>query len=217
MPAPGIIAVFAKPPRAGEAKTRLGAAVGHDVAARLARAFFEDTWHRAKELPGVRLVLASTANEVDAFGVGAVELWLQGEGDLGARLERIAARALAEAPWFVAIGADSPGLPLQHLEAARAALLRHEAVLGPSADGGFYLLGLRSLTPGLLDGLPWSAPTTFEATRSRLLEQGWHVATLQPWYDVDEVAELERLRRELAEGSIQAPRTAAVLASLRQD
>ncbi len=217
MTAPGIIAIFAKPPRAGEAKTRLGATVGHDVAARLARAFFEDTWHRANEVAGARVVLASTADDVASFGIGPVELWLQGEGDLTARLERIAARALAQAPWFMAIGADSPGLPRRNLEAAKAALLRHEAVLGPAEDGGFYLLGLQRVAPGLLAGVPWSTSTTFDVTRARLLSQGWQVATLQPWYDVDDVAGLDRLRRELAEGVIEAPRTAAVLASMRQD
>lgn len=211
---PGIVAVFAKPPRPGEVKTRLGAVVGHDAAARLAQAFFEDTWRALQGVPEVRPVIASTTDEPEAFGVGSVELWLQGEGDLGARIERIAARALEQAPWFIALGADSPGLPHSRLEAARAALVRHDAVLGPAEDGGYYLLGLKKIVPGLFTNLPWSTPTTLEATRARLLERGFSVATIQSWFDVDEASDLERLRTELASGSLHAPRTAEALATL---
>lgn len=215
MPKPGVVAVFAKPPRAGEVKTRLGAVLGHDAAARLAKAFFEDTWRGLQGIPEVRPVLASSADEPASFGVSAAELWLQGEGDLGARLERIAARALGEAPWFIALGADSPGLPPSMLDAARAALVRHDAVLGPAEDGGYYLIGLRRLVPGLFSDLPWSTAKTLEATRARLAERGFSVATIQTWFDVDEPGDLERLRAELATGRLEAPRTAEVLASLR--
>jgi rSAM/selenodomain-associated transferase 1 len=210
----GIVAVFAKPPRPGEVKTRLGAVLGHDAAARLAQAFFEDTWRDLQGVAEVRRVIASTTDEPEAFGVTSVELWLQGEGDLGARIERIAARALEQAPWFIALGADSPGLPHARLEAARAALVRHDAVLGPAQDGGYYLLGLKKIVPGLFTNLPWSTPTTLEATRARLLERGFSVAKIGQWFDVDEASDLERLRSELANGTLHAPRTAEALATL---
>lgn len=212
---PGIIAVFAKPPRAGEVKTRLAAALGANVAALLARAFFSDTWAALGQVAGARRVLASTADELGAFGLREAELWLQGDGDLGARMERIAVRALAEAPWFIALGADSPGLPLAALDAARAAFVRHDAALGPADDGGYYLLGLRRVEPGLLAGLPWSAPNTLEATRERLAARGYSQATLQPWFDVDALADLDHLKRALDAGEVHAPRTAELLATLR--
>ncbi|MFO0601119.1 MAG: TIGR04282 family arsenosugar biosynthesis glycosyltransferase [Myxococcaceae bacterium] len=214
LPTPGVVAVFAKPPRPGEVKTRLGAVLGHEAATRLARAFFEDTWNGLQRVPDLHRVIASTTDEPAAFGAPTAEVWLQGEGDLGARIERIARRALAQAPWFIALGADSPGLPAARLEAARAALLRHDAVLGPAEDGGYYLLGLKRLSPGLFADLPWSTNTTFNATRHRLVERGYSVATIQTWFDVDEPSDLERLRTELASGTLQAPRTAAALAKL---
>ncbi len=212
---PGVIAVFAKPPRAGEVKTRLSVAIGPEAAAALARAFFADTWAAVGQVPHVRRVLASTAEALAPFGLSDAEVWLQGEGDLGARMERVAARALALAPWFIALGADSPGLPLSLVEAARAALVDHDAVLGPAEDGGYYLLGLRRLEPGLLSGLPWSTPATFEATKTRLASRGLSVAILPRWFDVDELPDLQRLQRALAQGDVTAPRTAEALASLQ--
>lgn len=213
--APGVIAVFAKPPRPGEVKTRLAATVGDSAAAELARAFFDDVWEGVGRLTNARRVLASTSPELERFGLAAAEVWLQGEGDLGERMERVARRALESAPWFIAVGSDSPGLPLAALEAASAALLRSDAVLGPASDGGYYLLGLRRLEPGLLANLPWSTSGTLAATRARLVERGFSVATTQEWFDVDDAEDLERLRAELARGTLRAPRTATALARLK--
>lgn len=216
---PGVVAVFAKPPRAGEVKTRLAAELGPGVAATMAKAFFHDTWRALKAFPRARLVLASTDEELSPYGLTEAELWLQGDGDLGARMERIATRALATAPWVLEVGSDCPGLPLAALEDAREALLRHDAVLGPAEDGGFYLLGFRKeaagRVTGLLGGLPWSAPTTFAETRSRLLDRGLSVATTRRWSDVDDLEDLVRLTRALHAGTLAAPFTASALDSLR--
>jgi rSAM/selenodomain-associated transferase 1 len=217
----GDVCIFARPPRPGGAKTRLIPAVGEVGAATLAGAFFADTWEAVSALRWLRPVLATT--ELPGPGAslgpaGAVwrqgEVWLQGEGDLGARLERILTRALARGPWALALGADSPGLPLQRLEEARAALATHDAVLGPADDGGYYLLGLTRCPQGLLAGLPWSAPTTLAATRARLEERGLTVALLPPWLDVDVPEDLARLAGLLLRGEAHAPHTARVLASL---
>lgn len=212
--APGIIAVFAKPPRPGAVKTRLAASVGDEAAAALARAFLEDTWRSLQSLAGARLVLAGTASESADYGLSSAELWPQGDGDLGARMERIARRALEVAPWFIALGTDSPGLPTRILDAARAFLERCDAVLGPAADGGYYLLGLRRAEPGLLAGLPWSAPTTYAATAERLSQRGYTAAAVEPWFDVDEMDDLRRLGAALASGALAAPRTAAAMKAL---
>lgn len=212
--APGVVAVFAKPPVPGAAKTRLAASIGAHAAARLARAFFEDTWASLQRLRGVRLVLAGTVPELGAYGLEAGELWGQGDGDLGARMERVALRALAEAPWFIAVGTDSPGLPPGIFEEARLAFVQHDAVLGPATDGGYFLLGLTRAEPGLLSLLPWSTPDTLEATRARLLARRYSVATTAPWFDVDERSDLLRLKDALDRRVVTAPRTAAAIAAL---
>ncbi len=214
----GLLCVFAKPPRPGEVKTRLASALGPDAATRLATAFLRDTWSSVRAVPWARAVLASTSDDPDALGLDAEDpLWAQGDGDLGERMERVLRRALTEAPWAMALGADSPGMPHALLEAARAALTDHDAVLGPTPDGGYYLLGLRRCPPGALRGLPWSQPDTRAATRARLEALGLTVAELPPFFDVDTAEDLPRLATWLRRAPDAAPATRAALAAIAPD
>lgn len=203
------ICVFAKPPRPGTVKTRLVPALGEQRAAELAAAFLRDTWTTVERIPWATAVLATT--ERDALLPVQDVVWLQGDGDLGARIERILTRALHTTEIAIALGADSPGLPARLLDAARAALADHDAVIGPTMDGGFYLLGLRSCPPGVLADLPWSTTATFERTVAALAAHGLRTAHLEAWFDVDEIADVERVRGLLAAGEIEAPATARAL------
>lgn len=209
------VLVFAKPPRAGQAKTRLAVSLGAEGAANLARAFFEDVWAAVASLPWAEPVLATTDPEAPEWREARVRrAWPQGDGDLGARMTRLLQRSLAAAPAALAIGTDSPGLPAAHFDAARQALESADAVLGPSEDGGFYLLGLRRVPDDLLEGLPWSSEETFERTRNRLVERGLSVHVLPAFFDVDRPEDLEPLRRSLVRGEIRAPATARALGRL---
>ncbi|MBN1205850.1 MAG: TIGR04282 family arsenosugar biosynthesis glycosyltransferase [Myxococcaceae bacterium] len=208
------LCVFAKPPRAGATKTRLAPAVSDEGAASLARAFITDTWATVTRLPWARPVLASTGPWPEGLLPAPVEVWQQGEGDLGARMEHILLRGLEVCPAVMALGADIPGLPVAHLEAAHAALAHADAVFGPSDDGGFYLLALRRLPAGAFANLPWSQPETLTRTEERLSSLGLTVAHVAPFFDVDVPADLERLERELKAGTLHAPATAATLTTL---
>lgn len=215
MSARGTVAVFAKPPRPGLAKTRLIPALGAEGAAALAQAFLADALDTARAARVGRVVLATTELDRAALGVGPrAACWLQGEGDLGARMARILARACAEGPWGIALGADAPALPAALLRDAARALAEVDAVLSPTPDGGYALLGLRRVPEGLLDGLPWSTAGTLDATVSRLRERGLSVWLLPPSFDVDEPDDLVGLRRFLAAHPEAAPRTRAALEGL---
>ena len=210
-----LICVFAKPAYPGMVKTRLAARYGQRWAADLARAFFVDTWRATSSLTWARSVVATTdvdAAQWQAAGVGAGMVWPQGGGDLGCRLERVLERALGEADQAIAIGADTPGIPPQLLWRAGRALTATDAVLGPSSDGGFYLVGLKRCPTGLFVGLPWSDRTTLWATHGRLLQLGMKVRLLEPWFDVDRSDDLDRLRQLLGTGAISAPATELLLA-----
>lgn len=204
--------VFAKPPVPGQVKTRIGACTGHDTAARIAAALLSDTVRLVRSVDALRPVLSTPEPTSDHGLVAAVAVQDQGGGDLGARLERTLRAGLATSAKAIAIGADAPHVPREHLAQALVALDAHDAVLGPTSDGGFYLLGLRWCPDGLLADLPWSAPTTAHATRTRLVERGLTVAALPPWWDVDELADLRRFVAEVEVGA--APATHAVLATL---
>lgn len=205
------VCVFAKPVRAGSVKTRLVPAVGVEGAAQLAHAFVQDTWAALGSVAWARPILASTGDGSGAPDVDAREIWRQGRGTLGERLGRILRRALREAPMAMAIGSDSPGLPLALLDAARAALFSADAILGPCEDGGFYLIGLRRCPAGLLRGLPWSEAETFDRTLARLRDRGLETTVLAPWFDVDRPGDFVRLRALIESGAISAPATARAL------
>jgi uncharacterized protein len=210
------VCVLAKTPVAGRVKTRLARAIGAEPASRLAMAFLEDTNALLRSLPWVHPVLALSEGPI-ALALHGTERWPQGDGDLGARIERTLTRALALAPTALAIGSDTPHLPVELLAGARDALRDHDAVLGPCADGGFYLLGLRDgahIEPGLLRDLPWSSPETCAHTAARLRDRRLHAAILPSWFDLDELSDLARLRSLLDAGELHAPRTLDVLQTI---
>jgi rSAM/selenodomain-associated transferase 1 len=208
----GCVCVFAKPPRPGAVKTRLASVLGDDGAAALAGAFLLDTWSTATRMPGVDVVLAATEVEAPEWRpVHAADVWPQGGGTLGDRLELVLRRALQAHSFAIAIGTDVPGLPLSRLEDAREALRTADAVIGPADDGGFYLIGVSTCPRGLLDTVPWSASDTCARTLARLRQHHLATTVIASWFDIDEPADLDTLRRRIRDGTIHAPATARVL------
>ncbi|GIX46000.1 MAG: hypothetical protein KatS3mg131_0211 [Candidatus Tectimicrobiota bacterium] len=99
----------------------------------------------------------------------------------------------------VLIGSDLPTLPVAYLQHAVSlvAMPHVDVVLGPSTDGGYYLVGMRQLHAGLFAGVPWSTAAVWRETQRRATALGLRVATLPAWYDVDRAADLPRLRHDL--------------------
>lgn len=205
------ICVFMKPPRRGEVKTRLLPLVSPETAAELARAFFLDTIHAVSRIPWARTIIASPEVLPPELNPLDLEVWLQGDGDLGARLGRILNRALADAPAAIAIGSDSPGLPGRFLEECRSALTYFDSVFGPCDDGGFYLVGLRRYTEGLFSDVSWSCDDTMDRVLDRFRHFGFSTNLLDEWFDIDRPEDLARMNTAVEQGQIVAPATAKVL------
>lgn len=189
------VCVFAKPPVPGSVKTRLGAHVGGEAAAEMARALFDDTWAVIRATPGLRPVLATTDPGRPGLEVPAGEVWGQGGGDLGARVERVLRRGLARAPVAVAMGADTFGLDAACLARVQAGIAGLDALLAPSTDGGFWWLAVRRLPVGTLAGVPWSTARTSAAVRGALVGRGLSLAEGERAQDLDEVTDLAGLLR----------------------
>lgn len=202
------VCVMAKQPRPGEVKTRLIPAVGALGAAILAQAFLDDALRCIRALRWARPILASTDATVTLENW---EVWEQSGGDLGDRQVDVFRRALRDSDAAILIGSDCPGVPVRVLENARNALMKFDAVLGPSQDGGFYLIGLKGCPEGLLSEITWSQPDTLDQTLSRLKSVGMNVAILDPWCDVDTPEDLSQLMVGLNSGGIYAPHTEAAL------
>ena len=214
------VVMLVREPIAGAVKTRLIPALGADGAAALYRAFTEDLC--ARLAPRVRLALASASDAGEHTARLArrhrLAVLRQGEGDLGTRMRRLAAAALAGCDRVVLIGSDAPTLPVKHVTAALRALGRSRVVVGPSLDGGYYLIGFRGQLPDVFTRMPWGSATVLARTLARLRRARVTPAVLPAWYDVDVAADVDLLTRHLAMlvalGQDPAPRTRRVLKRL---
>jgi rSAM/selenodomain-associated transferase 1 len=189
------IVIFAKAPVPGSVKTRLIPALGEVRAAQLA---FE--------------MLQATVAEALAAGLGPPELcasphaedpsWQpflpaaqvdfadQGEGELGERLARAAARVLGAGENILLIGTDCPALDSHKLRAAAAALVTDDAVIHPTLDGGYALLGLRRFHASLFQGIGWSGAAVAIDTVSRIEALGWSAVIGETLRDIDQPEDL---------------------------
>lgn len=231
--APALIVVAAKVPIAGRVKTRLVdpsvPGLTPDTAARLAQAFLADTLATAAD-PALRATDRWLAldGEPDDLPPGLLaapfSLRAQTGNSLGERLVNLTEAGFAAGYGRVCVvGSDAPHLPLAFLLEAFGRLAPTpssppengaDVVLGPADDGGYYLIALRKPAPDLFTNIPWSGPDVFSVTRARASASGLTVARLPAWYDVDVLADLRRLRSDLARGVARAPATHELLSTL---
>ena len=192
-----ILCIFAKPPVPGKVKTRLIPHLSAQQAALMAEAFLEDVACVCSKIKDTQTVIATVgAWPPELRRPKNLEIWQQQGLDLGQRMESILLRGLRQAPVVLALGADAPLISVDILEEALEKLKENQAVIGPSEDGGYYLLGLTRLEPGLLDNLPWSQTHTRQATEQRLLSHGYTLAQTSTLFDIDTPQDLERLSGE---------------------
>ena len=164
----------------------------------------------------VRLYLASANGVVLEPAPDDVAQFEQTGATLGARMKQAFADTLAAGyEHAVIIGTDHPTLPSPFIEQAFQALETPASiVLGPSTDGGYYLLGMNDFYPQLFDDMAYSHGEVFADTLDRAAQTGAHLTILPSWYDVDEPDDLKRLARDLDANPDQTPRTRAKLESM---
>lgn len=196
--------IFAKAPIPGQVKTRLCPPLTPDEAATLHGSFVLDTLERTKAAVGKLKVpmdryLACAPSSTHVFfkimeerqGVKLVD---QVGGDLGTRMHETVKTMFARGyRQTVIIGTDVPTLPLDHFKQALTSLEHHDLVLGPALDGGYYLMGIKKAVPELFSDIPWSTDQVLKLTQEKAIRLGLKAALIQPWHDVDTLADLESL------------------------
>jgi uncharacterized protein len=229
------IAIMAKASAPGRTKTRLVPPLTFEQAAALNTAFLQDITDNLIEA-GKRCNIAGYV----AYGppdaeeffsrslpptIGLIEAWLPTLGDCLVRTaEQLFARGHRAA---VLLNSDSPTLPTALLIETAEVLAQpgERAVLGPSTDGGYYLLGLKSAHPHMFEDIAWSTGRVAAQTLERAREIKLDVHVLPAWYDIDDIEDLDRLNNEIRRGAsstsqvdarrvFHPPRTAALLQSL---
>jgi uncharacterized protein len=214
----GAVVVMAKAPREGFVKTRLtGAYPARDIV-QLSECMLRDTLALVQTLSGVHVAVMCPSEDV-ADLAARLPAGVQVVGQRGSGLAAGLASTFEEfVPDFrrvVAVDSDSPHLPVGILESAFELLETNDVVVGPTEDGGYYLVGGSAMHRRLFD------PSTIGTGNARdvLVENaralGLSLALTEAWYDVDEPVDLRRLAAELQIEPARAPRTAALLASWR--
>jgi rSAM/selenodomain-associated transferase 1 len=185
-------------------KPRIAARVGEEAAASLHGRFTDEMVAMAlRSRPLLTPVGAVTPDEALAPMRTEVDerlpLWPQGKGDLGERIHRAAHRAFrGGAERVVVIRSDVPDLPMGHLLSAVRRLDRYDLTLGPSVEGGYYLIAMKYPAEELFIGIPWGTPHVLQQTTARARRLGLQTAFLPRWRYVtgwDDLIDLaDRLR-----------------------
>jgi rSAM/selenodomain-associated transferase 1 len=207
---------MAKAPQPGQVKTRLCPPLSHSEAAQLYQCFLRDKIAQVTALPKAAPVVSYSPDESESVFKDLTPphciLLPQHGDDLGARIlftfDQLFQQGYTR---VIVIDSDTPTLPTSYLEQALSliAALQNDVVLGPTEDGGYYLIGLRQSHRELFEHMPWSTSQVFPETRRRSEQSGLTVACTESWYDVDTPADLVRLMESLdhmQDGSAQQTR-----------
>jgi hypothetical protein len=214
--------VFARAPVEGRVKTRLARAIGDEAALAVYVALLDDVCATAAKVAVARRVLCVDGDPdhptIARFAArDGMTVAAQGEGDLGARMARALGEAI-ESPGDVdgracVIGTDAPDVPAVAIDDAFAALGREgDVVLGPAADGGYWLVGVRGRVPRqIFDGMAWGTATVLDETLRRRPD----ARLVSRRRDVDDIDDLHALAAALADAPpTVAPATRQAIARL---
>jgi uncharacterized protein len=207
-----VLVIMAKAPRPGAVKTRLTPSLSPEVVTAFYSCLLDDTLALARSLDGVEVAIMcppSDVNELAQLAGKDVSVVAQrGEG-LAAGLTSVFAHfAEGHQRRIIAFNSDSPHLPPSVLQDAFETLAAHDLAVGPTHDGGYYLVGAKASHPSLFahDGMGTSSALERLLARARALELS--VGYADPFYDIDVADDLARLAAELRLAPARAPRTA---------
>ena len=210
-----VLVIMAKAPRPGEVKTRLASSLSPAAVAAFYCCLLDDTLALARSLGDVEVAIMCPGSDVNELaqlaGSQASVVAQKGEG-LAAGLTSVFTHFAAPGRQrTIAFNSDSPHLPRSVLEDAFETLAAHDVVVGPTHDGGYYLVGAKASHPTLFagDGMGTSSALEKLLSRARALELS--VGFAAPFYDIDVVHDLTRLAEELRLAPERAPRTAGWL------
>ena len=207
------IVVLAKYPVPGRVKTRIAATIGAERACALYAGFVRDLAHRLQSYGGIVWWAFTPAGSRFARLVGTRRCFAQRGRDLGARIDH-ALRSVHRRTGgpVIALGADVPHVSKAELRrAARVLASGVDVVLGPAADGGYYLIGVRAPQAGLFVDISWGTASVAATTRRRCRSLGLSLVELADDFDVDEVADVARLARLVRRRPRDFPYTRSVL------
>lgn len=216
--------IFLKYPEEGKVKTRLASSIGAHEAACVYKKLAEDTVSQARPLAGrfADIVIAydppERENEIKRWISGPFKYEAQEGKNLGQRLDRVVNAAFLDgAKRVVVVGSDCPGLDSLTVNRAFWALLKKDVVIGPSRDGGYYLIGFNQARHTvLLDDIPWSTPEVLRHTLDKAKKSDISTELLSEKSDVDTADDLKRFSRAKHDHSCDALRISVIIPTLNE-
>lgn len=191
------LVIFAKAPVLGEVKTRLQPEYTAEQSLKLHEILVTRTLEKIKALENIEIELCCAPNRNSMFFLDCennfpVRLTDQLGDELGERMAFTCSQALQTSNKVILVGTDCPELSMQDIESAFQALDTHDAVIGPAADGGYVLIGLKQFSAELFSGFSWGTDTVLEQTRSVLKKLDWSWHELETRHDLDRPEDLKR-------------------------
>jgi hypothetical protein len=213
------LVIMAKAPRDGVVKTRLARNLPMEAVTELYRCLLQDTLALAHSLPNVNIAIMCPASDVEELAcIGGPDTRVvaqQGAG-LAAALTSVFAQFTGRGRRVVAFNSDSPHLPVSVLMSAFDVLTAHDVAIGPTHDGGYYLVGAKDSHARLFHGDGMGTNSALNALLTRARELQLSVGFTAEFYDVDVEGDLTRLAAELEFAPSMAPQTAAWLRQRHQ-
>ncbi|MFC5269817.1 TIGR04282 family arsenosugar biosynthesis glycosyltransferase [Adhaeribacter terreus] len=199
MQAKKALIIFIRNPELGKVKTRLAATVGDENALLIYEELLRYTMQITENLPVRKMLFyADKIAENDCWPTTAFDKFLQQPGDLGMRMQAAFEKAYAEgASQIMIIGSDCYELSEALVNKAFTKLETHDAVIGPAADGGYYLLGFSRPNHSVFQNKNWSTDSVFQTTIQDLERENFSYFVLPVLNDVDEEKDLGELRKLL--------------------
>jgi uncharacterized protein len=199
---PDTLLVVAKQPLPGQTKTRLCPPLSYDQAADLYECFLRDTLDVMRQINGVQRVISFLPKGAEDYFhhlAPDMKLTCQQGNSLGERLDHLLTEALVNGSQrAVVMDSDSPTLPADYISQAFEHLTDADVVIGPTRDGGYYLIGMKRPQPHLLREVQMSTQHVLTDTLALAESTALAVSLLPTWYDVDTIADLHELDAEIA-------------------
>ncbi|MHC4131761.1 MAG: TIGR04282 family arsenosugar biosynthesis glycosyltransferase [Planctomycetota bacterium] len=215
------VLLFGKSPRDGDVKTRLADEIGSDYAVEFYKCSVEDslTWLKSLNIHFKFYFWPPDAEEslLDWLG-GGLEFTAQKGNNLGEKMNNAFIDAFEDDfEKVLIVGSDSPDLPAEFINMAFDELKNHDAVIGPSSDGGYYLIGFKkkSFCTDVFDDILWSSSGVLEKTLDILEGQQRRVYLLPEWHDVDTLSDLKDMLSRNRNTVFNKSKTFACLNSLK--
>ena len=194
------VILFARDPILGQVKTRLSSSFDDETILRLYTCFVEDSLGKIRQVDNADCFVGISPSNISGFFNGiedsGTRLFIQQGKDLGDKMRQAFVDRFSDGyKKVVIIGSDSPSLPVSYINQALNS--DKDLMLGPSTDGGYYLIAMTGKVSEVFDGIAWGTEQVLDETLNRVKKAGVSLELLPVWYDVDFPEDLKFLKTHL--------------------